>query len=177
MGEHSAIRTWAMRTAFFGLCLLIIFFHLLPLDTMPRRWAPPDLLIAFSLAWTLRRPDYAPVLTIALVILLADLLFHRPPGLLPIFVVLGAHFLRNRLAGPGESGFAAEWVAVAFVVIGITVGYRVSLAIFAVDQAPLALSLFQMFLTILVYPLVVLITEWVMGVRRSTSLDPGGLNS
>lgn len=177
MGEFSPFRIWSMRAGFFILCLGIMFFHLLPLETMPRRWAPPDLLIAFAFAWTLRRPDYAPTLIIAIVVLLADILFLRPPGLLPVFVILGAQFLRSRLAGPGETGFAGEWIAVAAVVTSITLSYRVTLTLFAVEQAPLALSLFQMFMTILVYPLVVLVTEWVMGVRRSTSLDPGGLNS
>lgn len=177
MENFALLRLWIMRAGFLALCLLIMFFHLLPLDTVPRRWAPPDLLIAFSLAWVLRRPDLAPMLSIALVILLADLLFHRPPGLLAIFVLLGAHFLQNRLAGPGETGFAGEWIAVSVVVIGITLGYRLSLTIFAVEQAPLALSLFQMTLTIVVYPFVVLLTEWVMGVRRKSGLDPGGLHS
>lgn len=177
MGEFSPLRIWLMRAGFVGLALLIIFFHLLPLDTLPRRWAPPDLVLAFALAWTLRRPDFAPAVSIALVVLLADLLLHRPPGLLAMLAVMGAQFLRSRLSGPGETGFAGEWVAVAVVVVAITLTYRVMLAVFVVQQAPLALSLIQMVLTILFYPVVVLVSEWIMGVRRSTALDPGGLHS
>ena len=69
-----------MRAAFVGISLLIMFFHLLPLETTPRRWAAPDLLVCLCFAWALRRPDYVPALAVAGVMLLADLMFQRPPG-------------------------------------------------------------------------------------------------
>ena len=72
-------RTWPMRAAFVALSLALIFVHLLPLETVPRKWAPPDILLAFAFAWVLRRPDYVPALLVAGVFLMADLLLQRPP--------------------------------------------------------------------------------------------------
>ena len=50
MAETATPHAWTMRICFCALALLIIFFHLIPLDTVPRRWAPPDLLLAFTFA-------------------------------------------------------------------------------------------------------------------------------
>lgn len=162
---------WIMRGWFLGLALLIMFFHLLPLDTIPRRWAPPDLLIAFIFAWSLRRPDYVPILSIAAVMLMADLMFQRPPGLLALLVLMGTENLRLRFAALRDASFVGEWISVCIVLVAITVANRLVLALLAVQQAPLGLSLMQMLMTIAVYPLVVLITQSVFGVRVLAPLD------
>lgn len=177
MAELSTSRLWAMRLGFFGLALLILFFHLLPLDTVPRRWAPPDLLVAFAFAWVLRRPDYVPALSIALVMLMADLMLQRPPGLLALLLVLGCEYLKNQTAGLREASFLGEWAAVAIVLVGITVLNRVILWLVAVQSAPLGLSLIQMVLTIALYPAVVLVTQSLMGVRKLSPGDAGAMAS
>ena len=61
--------------------LVIVMAGLLPLGPGWVRWTGPDLLLALTFAWVLRRPDQAPVLLVAAVFLLADLLTLRPPGL------------------------------------------------------------------------------------------------
>ncbi|MBK0329699.1 rod shape-determining protein MreD [Rhodobacteraceae bacterium F11138] len=170
MARGSLPHIWAMRTWFVLLAMTIMFFHLLPLDTLPRRWAPPDLLIAFAFAWIMRRPEYVPVLVLAGVMLLADLLFQRPPGLLALLVVLGSEYMKNRTAGLSESSFAGEWISFCFVILAITLLNRLVLTLMLVQQAPLALNLIQMVLTMAVYPLVVFVTQALMGVRR---LSPG----
>ncbi len=173
MANPAQARIWSMRLAYVGLALVIIFFHLVPLSTVPRSWAPPDLLLAFTLAWSLRRPEYVPALSIAAVMLLADLLFQRPPGLLALLVVLASEHLKNRAAGLSEVGFIAEWATIGIVVIAITLADRLVLGVLAVQQAQLALSLIQMAMTIATYPLVVLVTHLFMGVRRSAPRDGG----
>lgn len=159
-------RLWTMRLVYLGLAAIIMFFHLLPLDTVPRRWAPPDLMIAMTFAWALRRPDYVPPLAIALVMLSADLMFQRPPGLLAALVVGGTVYLRNRTIGLSEASFAGEWLSVALVLSAITVANRMVLAITAVDQAPLWLVIVQLMLTVAVYPVVVLVSQSLFGVRK-----------
>lgn len=168
---HSPSRLWLMRAAFLGLALLIMFFHLIPLDTLPRHWTPPDFLVAFAFAWGLRRPDYAPALSIAAVMLLADLLFQRPPGLMALLVVLGSEYLKNRAGGLREASFAGEWLAVCLTLLSITVVNRLVLGLLAVEQAQLSLSLIQMVMTMLAYPLVVLVTQSLMGVRKLAPSD------
>lgn len=175
MDHNSASRIWMMRAGFALLAFVIVFFHLIPLDTVPRRWAPPDLIIAFAFAWVMRRPDYLPPLLLAAVMLMADLMFQRPPGLLAVLVVLGAEYLRTRTIGLSEASFVGEWLAVAFVLVGITVIYRVVLSVVAIQQASLGLSLIQMVLTIAIYPLVVLISQTLLKVRKIAPGDSDAL--
>jgi len=178
MNDLSMSRLWGMRIGFLALALLIMFFHLLPLDTLPRRWAPPDLLVGFTMAWVLRRPDYVPVLSIAIVTLMADLMFLRPPGLMALLMVLGSEYLKNRTSGLREASFIGEWVAVAFVLVAITVLNQLILGLLVVHPAPsLGLSLIQMVLTIATYPLVVAVTQALMGVRKLAPGDAGALSA
>lgn len=166
MANTSAARIWTMRAAFPALALLIMFFHLLPLDTEPRFWAPPDLLLLIALTWSLRRPDFVPPLPVALVILLEDLLLLRPPGLMALLAVLGCGVLRGRAAPHRESTFASDWLAVALVLTAIAALNRLTLALFGVEQAPLGLTVIQVAMTILAYPLAVWLSQAILGVRK-----------
>jgi rod shape-determining protein MreD len=170
MDSLSQSHIWIMRLWFVMLALVILFFHLLPLETLPRRWAPPDLLIALVFAWSMRRPDFVPALSIAAIMLLADLMLQRPPGLLAVLVVLGSEHLKNRSSGAGETGFVGEWITVCLVILVVTVLYRLTLTITLVQQAQPSLTLIQMLLTMAAYPVVALVTQSLMGVRR---LSPG----
>jgi rod shape-determining protein MreD len=53
----------------------------------------------------------------------------------------------------------------------MTLTYRIILAVFMVDQAPLGLSLMQLAATLLVYPLVVLVAHAILGVRKRAPGD------
>ena len=161
---------WWKRGLYLLLALAILFWNLLPLSTLPPSWAGPDLLIALTFAWALRRPEFVPVLLIAFVAFLADLLLQRPPGLMAFLVVLGAEQLKTRAIGLRDASFAGEWAAAGLVVIAVFLLNRVTLALFVVDQAPLGLMLIQMIATILIYPVVVLISHLFRGVRK---LAPG----
>ena len=175
MGEGADARVWTMRVGFVLLALVIVFFHLIPLDTVPARWAPPDLLLAFAFAWVLRRPDYVPPALLAAVMLLADLLFQRPPGLLAMLVDLGAEYLKYRTAGLTDASFVGEWIAVALVVTGVTLANRLVLGMMVVPLPAFGLALIQMVLTIVTYPLVALVTQVAMGVRRPAPGDAAAM--
>ncbi len=162
---------WIMRALYLMICLSLLFVQLLPLDTLPRLWAAPDLMVAVSFAWVIRRPDCVTPLMIAMMFLLADLMVQRPPGLWAALVLIGCETLRNRTAGPRELRFAAEWLSVGLTLIIMTLAYRIVLGLTFVAQPPLGLSLIQMLMTLLAYPLVTLVTQTVFRVRRAT---PGG---
>ncbi|HBS50182.1 MAG TPA: rod shape-determining protein MreD [Rhodobacteraceae bacterium] len=168
MDSLSRSRIWTMRAVYAGLALVVIFFHLLPLDTLPRRWAPPDLIVAITFAWALRRPDFVPPLLVALVMLTADLMFHRPPGLWAFLVVAGVEYLKGRFEGLRDASFLGEWAAVFIVLVTITLLNRTVLGLTGVPQAPLALTLTQMLLTGAIYPLAVGVSQSLMGVRKLT---------
>lgn len=162
---------WIKRGLYFAIAILVMFLHLLPLNTKPDRWPFPDLLIALTYAWVLRRPEYVPILAIAIVMLMADLLLQRPPGLLAALVVLGASYLRSAAPGMRDGGFVSEWTTVGAVITAVFVLNRVILAILSVQQAALGPVVIQVVLTIAVYPALVLLSQSAFGVRRKPISD------
>ncbi|MEM6482716.1 MAG: rod shape-determining protein MreD [Pseudomonadota bacterium] len=173
MAEGNQSRLWLMRSLFAVLVIAILFFHLLPVNTVPRIWAGPDLILALTLAWVLRRPEFVPPILVAGLFLLSDLLLHRPPGLWTALVLITAEFLRARYVGLRDMTFAAEWVAVGGALVALTLTYRTVLNLLAVDQAPLGLSLIQLIMTLAAYPVLVIVSQSVFGVRKRA---PGDLD-
>ena len=167
MIDQARWHIWIMRAAYVGLGVLIVLMQLMPLEFTPRRFALPDMVIALTLAWAVRRPEYVPALAVAAVLLLADFLLLRPPGLLAALVLGGAEFLKAQSRGLRDQPFAMEWLSVAILIVGIFVAFRLVAAIALVPQAPLALTLIQMVGTILAYPVVVLLSYAVLGLRKS----------
>jgi rod shape-determining protein MreD len=162
-----------MRMLYLGLALAVIFAKLIPLDFQPQVWAGPDLLVALTFAWALRRPEFVPALSVAVIVLLADLLFLRPPGLWAALMVIGTQALKNRARNLRDQPFMMEWLAVAGIFLAISLGNRLVLAVLMVPQAPLGLTVIHVVMTLICYPVVVMISQWVFGVRKAA---PGDLD-
>lgn len=174
MAESQPPRLWLRHVTFVLLALVIVFLQLLPLNTTPRVLPAPDLLLLFTFAWVARRPDHISVLTIAGLFLLADLLFHRPPGLMAVLVVVATEGLRARAASLRTASFGLEWLTVALAILAITLGGRFALTIVMMPQAPLGLTLLEMVMTILTYPLAVAVAWGLFGISRPA---PGEINA
>ena len=175
MSNTPLLRLWSMRATFVALALLILLVDLLPLQTLPRGWAGPDLLFCFAMAWSVRRPDYVPIPLLAAVFLLSDLLLSRPPGLAAALMLLACFDLRTRMRRLRDSGFAAEWVRATILIAAVFVAYRIVLAIVLVPVPPVGLSAFQTLATALCYPLVVALSALIFGVRISAPGDLDGM--
>ena len=171
MVESLATRRLIWRVAFVTLAALVAFVQLLPLGSGAGGLPGPDLLSLLAIVWVLRRPDYVPVLLIAIVMLLGDFLFMRPPGLWAAITVLGTEFLRVREQGMRDLPFFVEWGLVASVLLAMTLGEALVLLILVVPQPPLGLTLIQLILTVIAYPLVVGLTTLVFGLRRAAPGD------
>lgn len=189
-------RRWIGRVTFAVLCLFIIFAHLIPLETVPPsfggsslepieqrgatqseevetlvfqdpvRWIAPHFLILLAVTWVTRRPSFAPVWVIAVVFLLADFLFQRPPGLWTALVIILTEILRGRSRSMRTLPFWLEWATVAAGVATISVIYWVTLSLVLVPQTSVGLALFQLSLTLLAYPAVVFVSYAIFGVNR-----------
>jgi rod shape-determining protein MreD len=167
MDETLDLRRQLWRLTFVALVALIAFVRLLPFSSGQGGLPGPDLMVALAAAWVLRRPDYVPVCLIALVMLAADFLFMRPPGLWAAVVVLGTEVLRQREAGWRDLPFLVEWALVSVVLAAMWIANAAVLALFLVDQPPLGLTLLQLILTMLAYPVAVAVTAFVFGLRRA----------
>ena len=174
MNETTATKLWGMRLTFALIVCIVLFFHLLPLETSPQWWVGPDLLLAFAFAWSLRRPDYVPSIVLAGLFLLADLLLFRPPGLWAIFALLGCEHLKSRAGSLRDGSFANEWLTVCIVLAVIAVTYRAALMLTFLSLPGFGLTVFELIMTMLFYPAVVAISHWVLGVRKAT---PGELDA
>jgi rod shape-determining protein MreD len=166
MAEGVPSTVWAYRALFAVLALALLFLRLLPLGSVAGAWPGPDLLMCLTFAWVLRRPDYVPLVLIALVVLLEDLLLMRPPGLWAALMVLGAEFLRNRTSLTRELSFVVEWVLVAGVMAAVVMGNRLVLAVTMLDQPSLGQAIIQLVASILCYPVVIFLSRLAFGVRK-----------
>lgn len=174
MSDALLPRAWLMSALYVVLSAAIVFWHLLPLSTLPPSWAGPDLFLALTFAFAARRPEYVPILLVAVLALGMDLLLQRPPGLWAAITVLGAETLRARAPGLRDLTFLSEWAAVSSTLLVMTVAYRILLTVFVVDQAPLGLSLMKLLATLAAYPLIAAAAHAVLGVRKRApgDLDP-----
>lgn len=175
MAERSpAAEVWTGRALFVAVVAVAVFVSLLPLGSQPRSWAPPDMILAFTLAWVARRPDFVPVALIAGLSLMLDLLYQRPPGLWAGIVVVVTEILRRRSGDLRAVPFTVEWATAALAIVAITLGYRAILALAFVPAAPLPLTMIEMVLTVLAYPLAAFLSWILFGVRRPA---PGEVDS
>ncbi len=157
---------WAGRITYAALALMLLMAPLLPVNTVPRAYASPDILLAVTALWAARRPDTLPVLLVAAVFLLADMLFQRPPGLYTALVLLMTENLRRRSGRLRKGSFLGEWGQVAIGIAFVALANRLVLAILMTPQAPLGLTLIQVILTIALYPFVGGLAHVALGLRR-----------
>lgn len=163
---------WTYRLLFLALSLLVIAYKLLPLEADDYGIPAPDILLALTLAWLLRQPAVVPVLSIVAVFLLADFLFQRPPGLWTLLVLLASESLRRRRAQMTEFPFLVEWGVFAGAVFGLLILNRIMLWMLVVEQTTLGLTLAHGIVTVAIYPLVVAVSKFALGLRKITPAEP-----
>jgi rod shape-determining protein MreD len=165
-------RLWTYRVLFILLCLTVISIKLMPMNVGEIGIPGPDILLALTLAWLLRQPAVVPVGAILLVFLLADFLLQRPPGLWTLLVLLASESLRSRRLTMTEFPFLLEWSAFAAAVFALLILNRIAMWVLMVDQATLGLTLTHGIVTIAIYPLVVAVSKFLLGLRKLGAAEP-----
>ena len=162
---------WLYGLAYFGLCTLLMLVHLMPLSIVPGRIPGPDVMICLTLAWVLRRPHHLPILLIAAMFVMADVLFMRALGLWAAIVVLSVEYLRARAHQTREQTFVTEWLMIAVILLVMTLANRITLGLFVVQQPAWGLVVVQYMATVLVYPLVVFTLQLVFGITKMSASE------
>lgn len=170
MTDRLTLMRWLFSMALIVIAAVVLFARLLPIDLTPGRVPGPDILLAFTFAWVLRRPDYVPVLLVAILFFLMDMLLMRVPGVWPLMVVAGSEFLRRREPGLREQHFLVEWGMVIMTLLVMLIGQRLLLTVFFVDQVPFGRVFMQFISTAVAYPLIVFVSVFLLGVEK---LQPG----
>jgi rod shape-determining protein MreD len=166
MAEGWISSLWLHRLLFMAVAFVLIFLRLLPLQDVAGRLPGPDLLLCLIFAWTVRRPEYLPVLMIAAVVLLEDMLLMRPPGLWTALVILASEFIRSRVALTRELSFGVEWLLVAGLMLALFVAQRVAYAVAFLPQPALGFVLVQTGWSILAYPLIVALSRYGLDLHK-----------
>ncbi len=157
---------WTGLALYVLMAFVLLFLRLLPVSPGAIGLPGPNLLLALTLAWMLRRPDQVPALAIAAVTLVEDLVLMRPPGLWAAVVLLGSEAARNREARWREAGFVVEWLRVSMLMGAMMLANRVVSVLFLLPVPPLGMILLQLIATIAAYPAVVLFGRLCLGMRR-----------
>lgn len=166
MADGIQRRVWLHRGIFLLLAFSMLFLRLLPLGTLPGHLPGPDLVLCVILAWVMRRPDYLPVLMIAAIVFLEDVMLMRPLGLWTALVVLATEFLRSRAALTRELSFAVEWMLIGGLMIGLLLIYRLFFAVSFLPQPAFGFALTQTLWSILCYPVVVMVSRALLDLRK-----------
>jgi rod shape-determining protein MreD len=154
------------RLIFLGVAFLLVFLKLLPLPADAGRLPGPDLLMCLIFAWMVRRPEYLPVLMVAVVVFLEDILLMRPPGLWTGLMILASEFIRARVALTRELNFGAEWLLVAGLMLAMVLGLRLAYALAFLPQPALGYMLVQTGWSMLAYPVVVAVSRYGLDLHK-----------
>ena len=175
MADSYARQIWGWRAVYLAFGLAVIFFRILPLETGTPGLPGPDYILCVTLAWVLRQPAAVPLALILFLFLLGDFLLQRPPGLWTALAVLASEALRNRRVGIAETPFLFEWAVIATTVVAMILGERIILWLLVADQPSLGLSLMEGLATVMIYPIVVLISKFGLRMDKLpvVELEPG----
>lgn len=157
---------WLHRMLFVFVAALLLFIKLLPLDTSAGHLPGPDLLLCLIFAWTVRRPEYLPVMLIVGVVLLEDILLMRPPGLWTALVVMASEFIRSRVALTRELTFSVEWLLVAGLMVAAFLAYRLVFAMALLPQPGFGFAAVQIVWSVVAYPAVVMVSRFGLDLRK-----------
>lgn len=166
MVDPGTSQRWLYHLIFAGLALGILLFQLVPVGDGISVIPGPDLLTCLVLVWIQRRPDFVPLLLLAPVLLIADFLLMRPPGLWAALTLIGAEFMRRQQIGGKDLPFMVEWATVTLVIVAITLSHWAINALVAAPPVLLAAGLLQALATVLAYPLVLGVCTYGFNIRK-----------
>ncbi|MFA9229848.1 MAG: hypothetical protein RIR95_136 [Pseudomonadota bacterium] len=183
MVDPATTNIWIHRILFVVIALTLLFWRLLPLEhssqlqcaatdqsCLFRAWIVrlpgPDILLCIVFAWTMRRPDFLPVILIAGVVLLEDLILLRPPGLWTALVIIAAEFVRSRVILTRELNFWVEWLLVSGLMLAMLLIYRLVFALVLLPQTGFGFAIVQVIGSIICYPAVVFLSRVVLDLHK-----------
>lgn len=145
--------------------ILAIYFHLAPLQLSADGRVLPDLLLVIVALWTIRAPQNAPLLVVATLFLLGDLMLERPVGLWALICLLIVEMLSDRRTALRNRPFVAEWLTFGLALgLGLIVQSLV-LRLALVERPEGMLTLYYFAVTVAAYPVMAAILHYVLRVR------------
>lgn len=164
MGDAAFWRLQAVRGLYVFSVMLIAVVLLLPIGG-GGRFPGPDLILVLTIAWTMRAPNQLPVVLVGAVLLVADLLLMRPPGLMAAITIVGVEYIRARQTDWRGLTLPIEWAISGAVLTAIIIANAVAQALFAVPQPPLGQTVIRLLFSVMVYPIAVALVLYIFKVE------------
>ena len=146
------VKNFAHQLVYFCIGLLIIFFQILPLQTVPQTWSGPNVLLVFFAAIVTKRPEFTSSFLVASIFLIEDFFLMRPPGLMSSLTVLGFYFLKRKFQYQEGNSLIFGWGSVSTcLTIILLLYYFISVLLF-IPSAGFRLTLIELIVTLALYP-------------------------
>ena len=165
---------WKQRALLAGLLSLIIFTSLLPLGPMFGGIPGPYLAMCLLFAFVLRRPDYVPLGLVLVMVFAADALLMRPLGLWTLIMLVATEFLRRSVVQTEALTPEEEFGQILPVMLACFIAERLILLALLAEPPVFFSQVIHVGMTLVFYPIIVLFTHSVLGVRR---LQPGEVDT
>ncbi len=166
MDEVTPFQFWIRRGTYLAFGILLLLQAIIPQSLEATQIPGPDIFYCITMAYIIRRPEYAPLWAIVLIFFLRDVVTMAPLGLATLFFLIATEIVRANLQAFREYFFGIEWlwVAVIYGLILVTQNLVLSLS---VSFTPKFVDLFyQFFFTTLAYPVIVLIMRYLFAIDR-----------
>lgn len=150
---HSWRNRLAVQMMYVGCVVAVLWLQILP-SGVEARYSNPDLILALTLSWALYRPDALTPLLVGIVVLFADLILQKAPGLWALGSVLGTIFLRSRKLEYDHRTFLDTWLLLTIVTISIFLFYNLILRITFTSAPSFMLGLAEIISTCLMFPFI-----------------------
>ena len=146
------VKSFAHQLVYFCIGLLIIFFQILPLQTVPQTWSGPNVLLVFFATIVTKRPEFTSSFLVASIFLIEDFFLMRPPGLMSSLTVLGFYFLKRKIQYQEGNSLILGWGSViTCLTIILLLYYFISVLLF-IPSAGFRLTLIELIVTLALYP-------------------------
>ena len=147
------IKSFTHQIIYFCIGLLIIFFQILPLQTIPQTWSGPNVLLVFFAAIVSTRPEFTSSFLVASIFLIEDFFLMRPPGLMSALTVLGFYFLTRKFQNQEGNSFLFGWGSVTTCLTIILLLYYLISVLLFIPSAGFKLTLMELLMTLALYPI------------------------
>lgn len=145
---------------FFG--VLAIVFPTAPISSFPTLIETPDYLVCIIFVWLICEPKSAPFISILFLSLFADILWQRPLGLSPIFVLLLTELIRYSQVKVLNQSILLKWGYFVLFLILLNMGINLISLIAAVPPLDFKVWIRRFLFTILTFPIVNILLEYTV---------------
>ncbi|MDR6264444.1 MULTISPECIES: hypothetical protein [Rhodobacterales] len=174
MDDIAPFRLWLCRAYYLGIGLLLVLWSIVPFDLTAGSWPRPDIFYCITIAYVVRKPEWAPVWAVFFVFFMRDVLTLAPLGLFTLLIVLGSEVVRGNIQAFREYSFGLEWLWMGAIFTAITIVQQILLLLMLAQTPRFVEQIYLIVFTIMAYPVIVGAMKYGFGFTRPR---PGELDA